>query len=155
MVTIIEHHTTNLIYLAELGRVVNTFSALEDLILGLSSFVFDKVGCSYDWELNVDFSVGLGELPRLHGDLTLLTVGIRVKVRVLLVDFVSTSAAELSIIPDGVKELVISLASLFKSAVVSSTNDDGLFPLGPVGPLWERTEDVDPLLSVRFKGRFC
>ena len=113
------------------------------------------MGCSHDWEPNVDFPVGLGELPRLHGDLTLLTVGIRVKVRILLVDFVSTSAAEVPIIPDGVKEFVISLASLFKSAVVSSTNDDGLFPLDPVDPLWEPAEDVDPLLSVRFTGSFC
>ena len=135
--------------------MVTIFSALKDFIFGLSCFFFDEVGCSYDWELSVGFSVGLGELPRLHGDLTLLTVGIRVKVRILLVDFVSTSAAEVSIIPDGVKELVISLASLFKSAVVSSTNDDGLFPLDPVDPLRELAEDVDPLLSVRFTGSFC
>lgn len=108
-------------------------------------------------DVKADLSTGLGVVFRSSGDFDLLVVGIREKVWILLVDFVSTSTEVASTIPLGEKELLISLASLFKSAVPSAMMiEEGLLPLDPFDPLRLPDEpDEYPLLPVRRTGIFC
>ena len=114
--------------LAELG-----LSGLSTSFFGVCLARDDAVECLYGF--GIDFSVGLGVVWRSKGDVSVLMVGILEWV-IDLADFDSGS-----LVSDVWKELLISRASLFKSAAPSDIiTEEGLLPLF-------LREETDPLLS--------